>query len=152
MRNAIRQHIPNYVDQRGMERRTHIVFHSVEELLAIDFVKKWIDHPEFLKFSIYDEKALLVEYNDGRHFVVGRFFENFVSEELPKFIFKGYKDTWDLPPPRAIVKKSKGKFVYKSLKKSTNKTCKKRNTSRMYDVYEKSFEGIIEGKSMLESK
>jgi hypothetical protein len=68
MNNAIRQHIPDFCE--GFDKAT-VEFDTLEELLAIPFVKNFSRHPTFFRFSMSD-RHLIAEYRGGREWwVVG---------------------------------------------------------------------------------
>ena len=83
---TIKQHIPNFVS--GIDPVTWN-FENRNELLSIDFVKRWIDE-DFHQFSVseyYDCILLMAELEDGnKWYVIG--YITGISEDdlgLPKF-------------------------------------------------------------------
>lgn len=67
--NEIRQHVPGFVD--GVEPNV-VAFDTLEQLLAIPFVKRWTDSERFYRLSVNDEVYLIAEFNGGREWwVVG---------------------------------------------------------------------------------
>jgi len=63
MKNVFRQHIPRFVDDRGITR-TVVEFSSMEELFAIPDVIRCKSHKTFHGFAMSDEH-LLALYDDG---------------------------------------------------------------------------------------
>lgn len=68
MNNEIRQHIPDFCE--GFEKAV-VEFNTLEELLAIPFVKNFSAHDSFHRYSVNDNH-LIAEYRGGREWwVVG---------------------------------------------------------------------------------
>lgn len=75
--NRIQRHRPGFFE--GFEEDTDVIeFVSVEELLAVPWIKAWAKDPGFRRFSISMPPGgegnwlLMAEYDDGkRWFVVG---------------------------------------------------------------------------------
>lgn len=90
--NKIKQHIPNWVD--GYEPEI-TEFNTLDELLAIPWVKKWTTIPEFYRFSASSDQSadrflvpemthLMAELKQGREWwVVGLMKHN--VPELPEW-------------------------------------------------------------------
>ena len=65
--NRIVQHLPGYIDF-GIEI---VAFDTLEELLAIEWVKWWSDHPGFYRFSL--DNHLMAEFDNGyKWYALGR--------------------------------------------------------------------------------
>jgi len=94
--NAIKQHIPDFCE--GFEKAL-VEFNTLEELLAIDFVKKFSTFPKFHQFSMNDGH-MIAEYRGGREWwVVGRIREP--VEGLPAWNH-GIYEIWDKNEPKEV--------------------------------------------------
>ncbi|PWT88678.1 MAG: hypothetical protein C5B54_10245 [Acidobacteria bacterium] len=82
--NSIKQYRPTFVESD--EELKRVEFNSLDELLAIPFVKNFSEGkyagPLFKRFTISDHKILMAEYKSGEYYVVG-----FLKEpvDLPKW-------------------------------------------------------------------
>ena len=64
--NSIRQHIPSFCE--GFDQSI-VNFNTLEELLAIDFVKRFSEHDNFHQYCVSDNH-LMAEYRGGRQWWV----------------------------------------------------------------------------------
>lgn len=89
---AIRQHIPNFCS--GADEYPSATFETEEQLVAIPFVKRWLD-VDFERFSValtsYDECYLMLECKDGSFWVVG------YMDQVPAFL-----PEWKAPDERKV--------------------------------------------------
>jgi len=90
----ITQYFPNFVS--GFEPEI-VKFDDAEELKEIEFVKRWSDDDEFLKYSISEDDFyhsygychLMAELDNGKKwFVVGKITGDVNKLDLPKWEMK----------------------------------------------------------------
>ena len=88
--STVRQYFPAFYS--GFEEKES-KFNSIEDLLKIDWIKKWSETPNFYRYSIsrldYREQfiyALMAEYEGGCHwFVIGYIDKYDLIKELPNW-------------------------------------------------------------------
>lgn len=74
-------------------------FDTVDELKQVEFVKRWMNKPEFVRFSI-SQTALMVEQNDNTYWGIA-FLKNL---EGPPADLSGLGlPMWKPPPPKPPV-------------------------------------------------
>jgi len=58
----VKEYIPSVCEVRELPKT--IEYETKEDLLELDFIKRWAEDPEFYKFS-YDDNHLLAELREG---------------------------------------------------------------------------------------
>jgi len=86
--NKIKQYRPNLVTTT--EDNQMVEFETTQELLNIDFVKKFSNRNNFYRYSLdidnyFNQYSLMAEYNDGRDWWVVGFIDNPQDIDLPKW-------------------------------------------------------------------
>jgi len=63
----VKEYIPSICEVRELPEP--VEYKTKEDLLELDFIKRWAEDPEFYKFS-YDGNHLLAELSEGYHWYV----------------------------------------------------------------------------------
>jgi hypothetical protein len=81
---SIIQHIPNFVDKRGLEIKS-FEFSTLEELFAIPFVKYWQEKKGFYRWSITNDNMLMAEQDEGENWWVVGYIKSDIKIKLPEW-------------------------------------------------------------------
>lgn len=70
MANIFIPHVPGFIDT---EKPKNISYNDPLEIMETEWVLKRKNREDFVAFSLYKNKTLMVHYNDNSYWVVGQF-------------------------------------------------------------------------------
>jgi len=85
--NLFIQHIPSMVD---IDPPTEIPFETTEELLALEIVKRFGEHPNFSHFAMSDNRLMKIS-DEGYHWWVVGYIKHPDQVDLPKWSGAKYR-------------------------------------------------------------